>query len=135
VAETKTDIGNTKTDRATQHKYHVSDGTGDGSIPGDDDAGDGGGFFKNISQKKRKRATVTAADVVIGITDAIRSLLPHLDESHSAFQAGKYNKGCFIEPHDDTAYKDIVVEEQVGGKATRVFCRDIAVIFYMTKVN
>lgn len=44
------------------------------------------------------------------------------------FSAGKYQRSCHIEPHDDTAKLDIDVE---GIEVRHV--RDIAVIFYLTK--
>lgn len=59
--------------------------------------------------------------VVDAISVAVQALLPSV---HCAFQAGRYSRGHFIEPHDDLAWK------QHNGKRYK---RTIALIYYMTR--
>jgi hypothetical protein len=47
----------------------------------------------------------------------------------STFSAGKYEQSDHIEPHDDRAYADVMLDD-----GARITCsRDIAVIYYLTK--
>jgi hypothetical protein len=63
--------------------------------------------------------------------DTLRSVLQSLlPGTHCAFQAGRYTRGHFIEPHDDTASKSVAVE---GGSMEVTYDRDIACIYYLSK--
>lgn len=46
----------------------------------------------------------SAAATVVALAAAIRALRPG---QLAALQAGKYTRGCFIEPHDDTGFKEV----------------------------
>ncbi|KAK3266960.1 hypothetical protein CYMTET_24449 [Cymbomonas tetramitiformis] len=102
VAQAKNDAGR-KEDGAgsVRHKYNVGDGTSD--------------------EQGSSRFGEEAAATMNGLQSAIQSLFPF---RRCSFQAGKYTKGCFIEPHDDVAYKDV--------DGVR-YEREIAVIYYLTK--
>lgn len=120
-AQTKTDRGR-KSDGAgsTLHKYSVGDGTvvrrkkGHGEQTGAKPAG------------KREQA---ARDSIAAIIAAMRGLAP---ARTGIFQAGRYTRGNFIEPHDDVAYRDIAVSAGAGGRTVR-HERQVAMIYYLTQ--
>ena len=99
---------------STAHRYEVGDGTVVNSSP----------FAWRSS---RDEFLNTRAPVVVkALCSCMQNLLP---DRVGIFQAAKYTRGCFIEPHDDVAFKDIVGEDGVK----RRYERDIAVIYYLTK--
>jgi hypothetical protein len=49
-------------------------------------------------------AETEAAAAIAGMQRAMQSLFP---DATCSFQAGRYTRGCFIEPHDDVAFKDL----------------------------
>mmetsp|Transcript_28335 Transcript_28335/g.47543 ORF Transcript_28335/g.47543 Transcript_28335/m.47543 type:complete len:338 (+) Transcript_28335:236-1249(+) len=109
MTEDKDDVGR-KEDGAgsVRHKYNVGDGTLEGA-------------------SSSTGAETEAAAAIAGLQRAMQSLFP---DATCSFQAGRYTRGCFIEPHDDVAFKDL--EDATTGVVTRQ-ARDIAVIYYLTK--
>eukprot|EP00959_Pyramimonas_sp_CCMP1952_P017665 374671-Pyramimonas_sp.AAC.1 len=84
MIQAKDDIGR-KEDGAgsVSHQYNVGDGT--------------------IAGSPASAAEKEAAAAIEGMEHAMQSLFPGCK---CAFQAGRYTRDCFIEPHDDIAYKD-----------------------------
>mmetsp|Transcript_32810 Transcript_32810/g.71568 ORF Transcript_32810/g.71568 Transcript_32810/m.71568 type:complete len:318 (-) Transcript_32810:142-1095(-) len=97
---------------STQHRYTVGDGTIDSSDP---------------TTVRHDSESCSASEAIAGVAAALQSLQPN---KLAVFQAGRYTRGCFIEPHDDVAYKE-VVDEATG--CTIRYERELAVILYFTK--
>ena len=77
----------------------------------------------NIAHKFWSSKTATGLEAIFR---AIAVLQPG---RLNTFSAGKYEKSNHIEPHDDRAYTDVLVE----GNAKIKCSRDIAIIYYLTK--
>ena len=100
---------------STAHRYEVGDGQVVNKSP-----------FAWRSSKEDHTNTMVPL-VIEALCNCMKNLLP--SNRIGIFQAAKYTRGCFIEPHDDIAFKDIVDDQGIS----RRYERDIAVIYYLTK--
>ena len=64
-----------------------------------------------------------------GLDEIVRALSVLLPEQFNSFSAGKYERSHHIEPHDDRAYTDVMVEDGSVVKCSR----DVALIYYLTQ--